>query len=336
MTDTEKRISQEFVANLDSIAYDFVRCFGLKHRQEIANLSDPLLRWIDFRLRYIDPNPRKVCFSKAFPKELLKETENALNYFCRLIEDGSDINPYQGKGLIKHHDISGQKRQHRTDLLWADWGILHFHLSDKPIPEGEYFSERSDWLLFAIVGDDFFAAIDIRHHEKEQFSDPDIIKIIAETWPEMMAKFEIRGVAPTDVLSEEEYAKLRRHGVSSFITIGDKVYAPPGMGLTTASTPLRVTFAIDRVRQYAREFACAVCERDSEFQTEMRSSSIKEPNFKLVITPRGIAVYESNINKAWLLPKKIAGTESHYLADLNHMVAPEWAVHRLLPYSETQ
>lgn len=333
MNSVENIVARNFLLNLDTIASDLVHCFGLKHRQEIGNLNDPLLRWLDFRLRYIDPKPRKVALSNKFPKKMSRDVNHALRHIIHLIERGDNINPYQGKGLILHHDISGSKRQNRTDLLWADWGIIHLHLTEAPISGKEYFSERSNWLLFGISGDDFFAGIDIRHHSEEDvFSNPELMKIMVESWPEMMERFEVKGMAvpgETDLLGPKEHARLRKSGLTSFITIGGKSYMAPGMGVTTASTPLRVTLAMDAARQHVRDLASVVCIPDGQFEADVRASRIEEPCFSLCMIPEGMAVYELHLRKAWLLPRKKAGPESNYLADLQDLVAPEWARERL-------
>ncbi len=333
MNDIEHGVAQDFLLNLDTIASDLVRCFGLKHEQETGNLNNPLLRWLDFRLRYIDPKPRKVLLSNRFPKRVPQSFNHALTYLIHLIERGENINPYQGKGLVLHHDISGSRRQNRTDLLWADWGIIHLHLTEAPISQKEYFSERSEWILFGIPGDDFFAVIDIRNHDEENiFSNPELMEIILESWPEMMKRFEIKGLAApkkVDMLGAKEHATLRKSGVSSLITIKGKLYAAPGMGISTASTPVRVTFAKDTAREYVRTLASEICIDEGEFQAEVRAEGIQEPCFSLCITPRGMAVYELHVRKAWLLPREKVGSESNYLAKLQNLVAPEWVTERL-------
>src|ERR1019366_7293563 len=137
--------------DIDRIVNELIDDYGLRYEQEVANLSDPLLRGLDFVLRYIRPVPRTILVSNKFPKQLDAGTERALHRLEQLIQEGGDINPYQSKGLILHNDTSGSKRQQRTDLLWADWGIHHLHLDDTPIPNGSYFSDRnSDWLLFCM------------------------------------------------------------------------------------------------------------------------------------------------------------------------------------------
>lgn len=332
MNDNEKKLSSMFFSDLDEIASDFIRCFGLKYTAEIGNLSEPLLRWIDFRLRYIYPKPRKVYLSTAFPKKMSESTKNALVHVIQMIQNGEDINPFQGAGLILHHDTSGRKRQQRTDLLWADWGIIHLHLKDKPIPSGQYFSERSEWLLFAFAGEGFIALIDIRHHDEENlFENHELIEIVAESWPELM-KGEDKGVAvpaPEDSLSSGERALCRKSGVQSLLTIGGKVCMGLGMGVTTASTAMRVTLTMDNIRRYAREFARVVSAHDSEFQSDICANKINAPEFKLCITPRGMAVYEAHLDKAWLLPKKVPNSGFNYLAELNELVAPEWAIKQI-------
>ncbi len=330
MNDDEKKVARKFIANLDNIASEFIASFGLRFEQEVVNLSDPLMRWLDFSLRYIDPKPRKVFRSNKFPKELSADAAAGLSHLIDIIEQGKDINPYQGKGLIIFNDISGAKRQKRTDLLWADWNIIHLHLVNRPIPSGQYFSDRSEWLLFGIVGDDLFALIDVRHHDEENlFSDLNLVRKVAESWPEFMSRYEMKGVLPDRAISSEEYFNLRKGGVTSYITIGDKAYMPPGMGITTASTPTRVTFAIDAARKFVRDLAASVCAPEGDFQREVRGQSIKEPDFELCITPQGLAVYESNIKKIWLLPRRKEGTESDYMTQLHDVIAPDWAVQKI-------
>lgn len=321
-----------FISDLDEIANNFIDIFGLKHTSEVDNLSEPLLRWIDFRLRYVDPKPRQAYYSNRFPKQLNENTEKSLQNIIQMIQNGEDINPYQGKGLILHHDTSGNKKQKRTDLLWADWGIIHLHLCDTAIPSGQYFSDRSRWLLFALVGADFFAAIDIRDHNEENlFENKELIEIVAESWPDLLKPYEMkRVVAPNVTLPSQDLQKLRKAGISGVITIGDKIYMGPGMGVTTAATSTRVSMAMNNVRRYAKEFARVVGACDSEFQLEAQSGRIDQPNFNLCITPRGMAVYEEQLDKAWLLPKKATNSAFNYIADLNDLVAPDWAVKRTI------
>lgn len=169
MNDEKENTKARFFRNIDEIALDFIRMVGLEFKKEIPHLSDPLHRWMDFRLRYIDPVPRQVFLSDKFPKKLPPMVSSSLQKMVDKLQSGIDINPYQSKGLIRFNDISTKRRNKRTDLLWADWRITHLHLTDRPIQDGEYFSDRrcsngECWLLFCIVTGDTVALVDVRAH----------------------------------------------------------------------------------------------------------------------------------------------------------------------------
>jgi hypothetical protein len=135
--------TKSFIQDAESIAKTLIELFSLKYSEETPELANPILRWLDFRLRYIDPLPREVVFSRRFSeRNLSAESNAALKIIVDLIRSGGDINPYQGRGLILRHDTSGDKKDSRTDLLWADWRIHHLHLSPKPIPSDRYFLIR--------------------------------------------------------------------------------------------------------------------------------------------------------------------------------------------------
>ena len=112
------------------------------------------MRWLDFVSRYIPLNTRQLYISNELMFKLKfvfsGQVRKQFSMFMHRSIQGQDLNPFQSKGLIFHNDISDRKKQKRTDLLFADWGVLHFHLSNETKPH-EYFAVRSDWLLFAIV-----------------------------------------------------------------------------------------------------------------------------------------------------------------------------------------
>ena len=331
MIDTEKEVAHEFCSNIEVMSSHFVAAFKLRHKKEVVTLSDSFFRWMDFRLRYIDPKPRTVHLSKKLHRLLPPSVKRSMHRLFCLIQNGDDINPYQGKGLIMHHDTSGRNRYNRTDLLWADWGIIHLHLTCKTIPHGKYFCEPSDWLLFAIVGDDFVACIDVRpHKETNILSNPDLVQIAVESWPELLERFKMRGIhAPDAPLTAEEHKLFRKSGLMGPVAIGEDVYMGPGMGISTASTSIRVTMCMDNIVRFVRELACLVCDPDSQFQGEVRARACNEVNFQLCITPLGFAVYEANMDKAWVLPRRGKFAERRDFADLHDLFAPEWAIKKL-------
>jgi len=325
---TLQELKNRFHGDIDRIVMNLIDEYGLRFEEEVENLSEPLLRWLDFVTRYIAPHPRKIFASNKFPKKLSVEAEKSLHHLEKLIQSGADLNPYQSKGLILHNDTSANKRQQRTDLLWADWGIHHLHLTTELIETGKYFSDRSKWVLFCIVGDDFLGLIDIREHsESEIFSNPDLIKTVAESWPEIMDRYRINGVLATSAVpTATEIATLQKGGVASFVRIGNQVYMGPGMGVTSASTPTRVSMAMISISKYIRELAKIVNDQTSQFKIESAKSGITDPEYSIGLTPQGLAVYEKHENKAFVFPRGSSVGGKSFLAELHDQIAPEWTI----------
>jgi hypothetical protein len=290
----EIAIGQRFQSNLDAIATELIRAYALKFTREVGNLSSPLLRWLDFRFRHVDPRPRPIAFSDQFPKPSLPPSvQSALNNLVARIEQGRDINPYQGRGLVRN-DTSANRNTARTDFLWADWNILHFHLSDTPILDGQYFSERSDYLAFCLVGGNVVAFVDVLRHPKgDGFADPDLMQTIARNWPEHVEQYLVKVVAAESRKSKADIHALRRLGISCMLTIDGNAYNP-GMGLSSAATPFAVTIASDNVRRYVRTLAKMVCDSDGQFRKETAERTIDEPQFALAMSPQGLIIHESD------------------------------------------
>lgn len=53
MDNKEKEVFETFRSDLDAIASELIKCFGLRHTGDAGRLENPLMRWLDFRLRYI-------------------------------------------------------------------------------------------------------------------------------------------------------------------------------------------------------------------------------------------------------------------------------------------
>jgi hypothetical protein len=326
---TEQDLYTQFQEDVDHIATDLVTSYGLKFAEEVAHLSEPLLRWLDFTTRFIPPAPRSILRSNKFPKALTPETQAALEAIEQLFITGKDVNPYQSKGLILYNDTSTTKRQQRTDLLWADWGIHHLHLTTLPALPGEYFSPRSEWLLFCLVVKNSVGLIDIRNHsEKDIFSDPSLIKIVVQTWPEFMDRFKLKGVLPPTSSNHTaaEIASLRRAGVASFVEIDKQLFIGPGMGVTTASTPTRISQASMKIRRCVHELVKVVIDPSGQFSYDAKASGVANPAYNLVLTPRGLAVYENKSSKAFVLPRRNFSNDQSFLSELHDLLSPKWAV----------
>jgi hypothetical protein len=332
-------IKTRFYLDLEKIVSELISAYGLKFKQEIHNLSNPLYRWLDFRLRYIDPIPRQIFFSNRFPKKLSRSAENALHSLETLIREGKDVNPFQSKSLIRFNDISGKKKSKRTDLLWANWGIVHLHLTDKPVVAENYFSERAcsdgeSWLLFCIFTGDTVGFIDIRKHDDDSlFSDQDMIRIIKDNWPDFMEPLKLNGILPPDNhITNSELDSLRKSGINWLTCIDGATYLGPGMGITSASTPLLVTRKADRILDWIDSLAIIAADENGQLQKEVRRLGVRKPKFELCLTPKGLAIFEAEANVAFTFPKKSSANNesSIYFSKMENLLFPDWALEALL------
>ncbi|PKG37042.1 hypothetical protein [Psychromonas sp. Urea-02u-13] len=321
----KNKLLEHFHSNVESIAETLIKRFQLEHKKKIKELSSPLLRWIDFSSRFVEPKSRSVILSEKLKQRLggeLAVAEKAFKYFISQSELGLDLNPFQSKSLIKFNDISGKKKLKRTDLLWADWGIHHFHviLSDDT---NEYFSTRSDWLLFAYIINNIIYAIDIRpHKENSVFAQIELLETIHDNWPQLLKSSELGGILPGENnFTPQEIDELRRAGVVSCISIKDKVYAPLGFGLTTAATPVIVNDLAGRIYHGIESIIDYILDSDSSFQNLGK----EKPFYSLVITPRGLSVHDKNNDIAYLLPRD----GNCALCHLQNLLLPNWSMAKI-------
>lgn len=329
-----------FHSDLEDLATAFVHKFNLKFSKGTPNLSSPLLRWLDFRHRYVDPFPRPVVLSDKFPiANLPDDAKKGLQQLVERFEQGANVNPYQGRGLILRNDTSGETRHARTDLLFADWGILHFHLTAKPIPAGRFFSAAADYLAFCLVGGNGVAFLDVLPHpDKLGFANVDLFDTMARNWPEFIEQFRIRGqlLPSTEPLTTTQVSNLREGGVGSFYSFNGSLYGSPGGGVTSASTPLRLTRACDQISHLVRTLAAAVDDPAGQFRTHSAVAPVANPEFRLGVSRSGLCVVETVSKTDFLLPKAVPNTEFSWMQILNDGLAPTWAAEALCPPEDLQ
>lgn len=325
-------LETSFLADLENIALDLIKAFGLRYRQEQANLSWPLMRWMDFRHRYVDPIPRPTTFSDKFSNmQLPADAARALHQLVAKFEAGANVNPYQGRGLVINNDTSAQAGHKRTDLLFADWGILHFHLTTKPIPAGQYFSAPADYLAFCLVAGDVVAFIDVlRHPDREGFANVDLFETMARNWPDYIEQYRLRGLLPArHPLTTKEVSTLREGGVGAFYTYQGAAYMGPGGGVTSACTPVRLTMACDRITKGIKTLARLVDDPAGQFRTHPVLASVPSPQFKLGLCQSGLLVWEVHSNTGFDLLQEDPSDGNAWLRALNEQISPAWAVKAL-------
>lgn len=327
--------AHRFRIDLDDLAMALIGKFGLKFDRNQPNLSAPLLRWLDFRHRYVDAFPRPVVFSDKFPiANLPSDATRGLQQLIERFESGYNVNPYQGRGLILRNDTSSGQRHKRTDLLFADWGILHFHLSTETIPPGRFFSKPADYLAFCLVGGNVVAVLDVLPHpDKLGFANIDLFETMARNWPGYMEQFKLVGMRTVRAQAPTmgEINGLREAGVGMTHFYKGVSYFSPGGGVTSASTPLHLTRACDRILELVRQLAAAVDDPSGQFRRHPSVVVVSNPSFALGIGNGGLCIVETTSKTNFLLPKAQPNTTLSWMQVLNDGFAPKWAADALCP-----
>lgn len=318
-------LRSRFQSNVDDICRACIHHYHLVFSEADARVSSPLLRWVEYRQRYIDPVARTVGYSNRFPKSLPSDVQQSIEMLEKKLSAGEDINSYQSRGL-RRNDLSSKNTSDRTDRLWAEWGIHHLHLTiQKPRP-GDYFHPRSDWhLLVMFAGKNALYLDAVPHLQGNQYSDVDLLRIAVESWPDYMAKYELRGIATARVITSEQRERLRKGGVNTPVEIDGKIYMGPNWGLTSAVTPGIATLAMDRVRQAVDDLAQWLCSSDSTPRKLLLEMGVNEPDFSLGIQRDGIHVYESKSRYSFHLLNN-----SEIIAQLEYLF-PSWVRNDVVP-----
>lgn len=319
-------LARVFQKDVRELVTEFIDEFDLRYEKKDEGLSDPLLRWLDFTSRYINLRPRRVLYSKEVAKSIQPENRAGFKKLVRVIKNGGDLNPYQSKGLTIHNDISGKSNQKRTDQLWAHWRIHHLHLSATRPAKDSYFSKRSSWLLFCIVGEEYVGIVDVRHHDEQNlFCDPELIKTVVRNWPEVMEQHRLKNVIDVSGAdrSASEIATSRKATLNTPIEVDGKFYFAPG-GITTAFTPISLTDGFLRIDRTLEQLASELSDPRSLWRKAFTENNENELELRIGLHAKGLCIHDKASERLTLLPAPSATLSDPY-ARLHHMLLPRWA-----------
>jgi hypothetical protein len=211
-------------------------------------LNELLLIFGNWRARFVPANARTVHRSPeliANPKSSTHQL--ALAHLEHQIQTGSDVTPHLSRGVKNAYEPTasrGAKLQRRPDLdlLIADWGIHHLHLSTSIEADG--FVGRTDDLLFAAFTPTDAYLIDIYAHGA--WTEIELMRVVADHWPNAgIIQPAVSLVGLADQVSPDERRQMRNAGVAQLLGINNTVWMPQSQ--TTAGTPLVVTTHVNLV-----------------------------------------------------------------------------------------
>ncbi len=216
-------------------------------------LDDVLVVYGTWRSRFVAARLRKAHLSRELQSsQKYAQHRMVLDEIVRHIEAGDDLAPYISTGISVAHDEGGARKKPGSrrdrDLLVADWGIHHLHLSTKSGPRG--FKERtSDLLLVVFTADDAYI-IGIYPHGSWALLE--LLEIYVRNWPDAGTLAQSRyAIGLSQKYSDTDRFELRSAGVSGPVEIDGRVYVPPGQ--MTSGDPLRVVIKADNFMLRLRE-----------------------------------------------------------------------------------
>lgn len=231
---------------INEILNDFYLKTDVKYKiHKSVDLS--LVRYFNFRLKYIAKVPRKIMISK----ELLESIKNLKNLnilsliqICDRASKGLDLNPFQSKQSFNSNV---------HDSLFNDWGIHHLHISLEKVTDQDFFNRRTGPLLFVRFTDDTAYFIDIKsHNEKNVWSNRDFIRILKNNWPKSIERFEA-GFRVYPDLDDTDIGILRRKGFLFGINVDDKSYLLLGHGQATSGDNMMASELANNVWRWLGE-----------------------------------------------------------------------------------
>jgi hypothetical protein len=209
---------------------------------EVANLDDQdvRFRYFDARRRRIAPAPRTIKIAHDFVCP--PEHETGWKVLQEKVRKGEDINPHLSK---RHESLLN------PDGLLAEWGVHHFHLGVSADPKHPAYVGRTGPLVYALVDDQSFCAINVYTHQS--FEDSGILEIIHRNWPEMISRYRLKGVT-AGVWNQAQRRALRNKNGNVLVATADgTVYMPISGGVMASGVNAEAVKLADYFQDKIRE-----------------------------------------------------------------------------------
>lgn len=327
-------LARQLKKDIDDICRGLLTAFDITFSETTADQGAATSRWLDFRTRYVEPGPREIVLSDRFPKVLPESVERGFQDLLKKFRSGADVNPHQSKTLIGHKRPGPR---FRTDMLFADWGMFHFHLDDEPLPPGARYTKRSDWLAFCFVTPTQVAVVDVVPHpdrENKEFADPDLMNTALRCWPMTFEHLKVRGITPDSAMTMDQIHALRTNSTNAFFNFNGHAYMSPGGGYMANNMRADGYMRLIVMNRDIDALAKALCDPSEQFLGHDAVKGTAIPAFSMRIHEHGIGIYERA--SAVLFSQSASGEMDAFgLRRLSELLLPEWAMVRVRAMKNT-
>lgn len=190
---------------------------------EVRSISDRNVacHYFDALRRRITPQSREIRIADDF--QCPPECEAGWRVLQGKIDGGDDINAHRSR---RHSSL------YNPDGLLAEWGVHHFHLGVAADKKDPSYVERTGPLLYALVTDRIFFAINIYDHKS--FEKSSILESIHRNWPDLIGQYRPKGVTGGK-WDETQRRALRGKNVNVLVSTEDgTVYMPLSGGMMSS------------------------------------------------------------------------------------------------------
>jgi hypothetical protein len=208
--------------------------------QRSGDVHQDFVDWLHYRARAVPMLRRRVLVSTIVQRKQAQFP--AIGAIRAALEAGADIRPWLSD------KIRNRKRDHRADMMFNDWQILHFHLSQ--VYRSTSSMRRSGPLLFAHVRAEEATLLDVQPHGS--WTRTQLLEILLQTNAPALERYEQRGITPQK-LTNEQYANLRSNHTNVAIDVCGRAFMP-GMGLLGSGHAARLFFYRDFFFQTVTKF----------------------------------------------------------------------------------
>lgn len=214
---------------------------------EVAALDDGdvCVRYFDALRRRIAAVPRAIEIADDFVCP--PEHQGGWNALQETIRKGEDLNPRLSK---RHASLLN------LDGLLAEWGVHHFHLGVAADPKNPAYIGRTGPLLYALVTDKAFCAVNVFSHQG--FEDSRVLESIHRNWPDMIGKYRAKGVTG-GTWTPEQRRTLRGKNANVHTAVSDgTVYLPITGGVMASGVNAEAVRCADYWQIRVRELQTAL------------------------------------------------------------------------------
>jgi len=205
-----RKASEAQLRFIDRTRTDLAEILSADLKQVVTadTVNAKLVDWIELMNRRLPDDVWKIEKSREFLASPFRaQYRPGLDIIERNFRDGTSNRAHQSKTT----EIADY-----NDLLFNDWAVHHFHLSDEY--DGD-FCKRTGPILFAYFYGDTVFFLDILEHGRRSpnvWADQHLVEVLDNNWPKITEKFHLKGALDLDRdISAPERIRLRNAGIAA-------------------------------------------------------------------------------------------------------------------------